>query len=96
MTIKLYGLSDCSGLLDGAFELAQRLSGMLDCHGSGELAQLNGSGGAEVSEKHAGFIVNMGGATEADVRALVAEIRRRVLLDTGVQLERELKYWDEV
>lgn len=53
-------------------------------------------GGAEVSEKHAGFIVNMGGATEADVRALVAEIRRRVLLDTGVQLERELKYWDEV
>ena len=53
-------------------------------------------GGAEVSEKHAGFIVNMGGATEADVRALVAEIQRRVLLDTGVQLERELKYWDEV
>lgn len=53
-------------------------------------------GGAEVSEKHAGFIVNMGGATEADVRALVAEIRRRVLLDTGVPLERELKYWDEV
>ena len=53
-------------------------------------------GGAEVSEKHAGFIVNMGGATEADVRALVAEIRRRVLSDTGVQLERELKYWDEV
>ena len=38
----------------------------------------------------------MGGATEADVRALVAEIQRRVLLDTGVQLERELKYWDEV
>ena len=35
VTIKLYGLSDCSGLLDGAFELAQRLSGMLDCHGSG-------------------------------------------------------------
>ena len=34
--------------------------------------------------------------TEADVRALVAEIRRRVLSDTGVQLERELKYWDEV
>ena len=53
-------------------------------------------GGAQVSEKHAGFIVNMGGATEADVRALVAEIQRRVLLDTGVQLERELKYWDEV
>lgn len=51
VTIKLYGLSDCSGLLDGAFELAQRLSGMLDCHGSGELARLNGSGGAKVSDE---------------------------------------------
>ena len=48
-------------------------------------------GGAEVSEKHAGFIVNMGGATEADVRAVVAEIQRRVKAQTGVELEPEVR-----
>ena len=48
-------------------------------------------GGAAVSEKHAGFIVNRGGATCADVTALIAEIQRRVLEETGVSLETEVR-----
>ncbi len=49
-------------------------------------------GDAEVSQKHAGFIVNRGGATAADVRALVELIRERVLHDTGVELECEIRF----
>lgn len=49
-------------------------------------------GGAEVSQKHAGFIVNRGGATAADVRALVEEIRARVLAACGVELECEIRF----
>ena len=48
-------------------------------------------GGAQVSEKHAGFIINRGGATCADVTALIAEIQRRVLEETGVTLEPEVR-----
>jgi UDP-N-acetylmuramate dehydrogenase len=46
-------------------------------------------GGAEVSAKHAGFIVNAGGATAADIRALMDEVRARVKAATGVELELE-------
>ena len=49
-------------------------------------------GGAEVSEKHAGFIVNRGGATAADVKALVSLIEARIYELYGVALERELIY----
>lgn len=48
-------------------------------------------GGAQVSEKHAGFVVNRGGATCADVLELVEQVRRRVLDQTGVELEMEVK-----
>lgn len=48
-------------------------------------------GGAEVSEKHAGFLVNRGGATEADVRALAAYVRETVLRETGYLLESEVR-----
>ena len=51
-------------------------------------------GGAEVSEKHAGFIVNRGGATSSDVKALVELIRERVLKDHGVLLECEIRFLD--
>ena len=51
-------------------------------------------GGAEVSVKHAGFIVNRGGATASDVRALVELIRERVLSQTGVRLECEIQFID--
>ena len=48
-------------------------------------------GGAQVSEKHAGFVINRGGATCADVLALVEQVRGRVLAQTGVELEMEVK-----
>ena len=48
-------------------------------------------GGAQVSEKHAGFIVNTGGATEHDVSALIRLVQETVLEQTGVLLECEVK-----
>lgn len=48
-------------------------------------------GGAMVSEKHAGFIVNAGGATCADILALIEEVKNRVYAQTGVELELEVK-----
>ncbi len=48
-------------------------------------------GGACVSEKHAGFIVNRGGATCADVERLIEFIQETVLRKTGVQLEPEIR-----
>ena len=48
-------------------------------------------GGAQVSEKHAGFVINRGGATCADVLALMEQVRRRVLEATGVTLEPEVR-----
>ncbi|MCL2856310.1 MAG: UDP-N-acetylmuramate dehydrogenase [Oscillospiraceae bacterium] len=47
-------------------------------------------GGAAVSEKHAGFIVNLGGATCKDVIQLIEQVQRRVKEDTGYKLEREV------
>ncbi len=52
-------------------------------------------GGAQVSEKHSGFIVNNGGATARDVKELVEYVRRTVLEKTGVTLECEIKFWPE-
>jgi len=48
-------------------------------------------GKAQVSSKHAGFIVNTGGATCADVLELMRRVRKRVLERTGVELEPEIK-----
>jgi len=48
-------------------------------------------GGAQVSEKHAGFVINKGGATCADVLALIEKIQNTVLAETGVYLEPEIK-----
>ena len=48
-------------------------------------------GGAQVSEKHAGFIINKGGATGDDVIALIRHVQEAVLKDTGVFLETEVK-----
>ena len=49
-------------------------------------------GGAQVSEKHAGFIVNRGGATARDVRALVSHVQECVRREFGVELEREIRF----
>ena len=49
-------------------------------------------GGAQVSEKHAGFIINKGGATCQDIVELMARVRERVFRETGVTLEPEVRY----
>lgn len=49
-------------------------------------------GGAEVSKKHAGFVVNVGDATAADVLNLIHAVRQKVLKDTGVLLEPEIRF----
>ena len=49
-------------------------------------------GGAEVSEKHAGFIVNRGDATASDVISLIDHIKSTVMENYGVELDCEVKY----
>ena len=49
-------------------------------------------GGAQVSEKHAGFVINRGGATARDVLELIEHIKVTVFRDFGVMLECEIKY----
>ena len=60
-----------------------------------EQAGLKGfrTGGAAVSEKHAGFIVNRGGATAADVLRLIEIVQKRVLETSGILLEPEIRLW---
>ena len=53
-------------------------------------------GGAAVSEKHAGFIVNAGGATEADVRRLIERVKRKVSDAFGVELVPEIEFLSEL
>ncbi|MGQ0580439.1 MAG: UDP-N-acetylmuramate dehydrogenase [Reyranella sp.] len=48
-------------------------------------------GEAQVSEKHCNFLINLGAATAADIEALGEEVRRRVLVHSGVQLAWEIK-----
>lgn len=48
-------------------------------------------GGACVSEKHAGFVVNKGGATSADVEKLLCDVRAKVHQTFGVELEPEIR-----
>ncbi len=48
-------------------------------------------GGAQVSEKHANFLINTGDASSADIEGLGEEVRRRVAEKTGVSLEWEIK-----
>jgi UDP-N-acetylmuramate dehydrogenase len=48
-------------------------------------------GGAQISEKHANFIVNLGGASADDVLALMAEMRNRVFERFGIELEPEVR-----
>lgn len=48
-------------------------------------------GGAQVSEKHAGFVINKGGATSTDVITLISDVQRIVKEKHGVTLETEVK-----
>lgn len=51
-------------------------------------------GGAQVSEKHAGFIINKGDATGKDVRSLIGYVKASVYEKFGVELEPEYVIWD--
>ncbi len=53
-------------------------------------------GDAQVSEKHAGFVINRGKATCKDILALSDEVSRRVFEQFGVRLEREVRFVGEV
>lgn len=48
-------------------------------------------GGAQVSEKHTNFLINMGEATSADIEALGEEVRKRVKAQSGISLEWEIQ-----
>jgi UDP-N-acetylmuramate dehydrogenase len=50
-------------------------------------------GGARVSDRHANFFVNEGGATAADMLGLISEVRERVRRASGVSLEEEVIVW---
>lgn len=53
-------------------------------------------GGAQVSELHTNFLLNTGGATAADLEGLGEEVRARVLAQSGIRLEWEIKRIGEV
>ena len=52
-------------------------------------------GGAQVSEKHAGFIINRGGATERDVITLIDQIRERIHTLHGIWIEPEIRCFSD-
>ena len=65
-------------------------------HYTGKLIQDAGMkgysvGGAQVSEKHAGFVINKGGATSSDVKELVSRVKKAVLQSSGVSIECEIR-----
>lgn len=49
-------------------------------------------GGAQVSEKHAGFIINRGDATASDVKRVIEAVSERVFLETSIRLEPEVEF----
>lgn len=51
-------------------------------------------GGAQVSEKHAGFVINKGNATTGDILKLIKHIQKTVYENKGVMLETEVKYFE--
>ena len=51
-------------------------------------------GGAAVSEKHAGFAVNLGGATAKDVLILLQQVSDKVWENSGIRLEPEIRLWE--
>ena len=67
-------------------------------HFAGKLIQDAGMqgyavGGAQVSTKHAGFVVNRGGATATDIMRVIDDVRTAVLGQFGIELEPEVRRW---
>lgn len=63
---------------------------------AGRLIEVSGlkgytCGGAQVSEKHSGFVINKGGATCADVLGVVSAVKEKVYADSGIMLECEIR-----
>ncbi len=52
-------------------------------------------GGAQVSEKHAGFVINRGGATAADILSLCEQVQDKIFKEFGVRLEPEVRFVGE-
>ena len=50
-------------------------------------------GGAAISTKHAGFAVNVGGATAEDVKNLLKQVSDIVFERSGIRLEPEVRIW---
>ena len=50
-------------------------------------------GDAAISEKHAGFAVNLGEATAADVQELLRQVSDRVFENSGIRIEPEVRLW---
>lgn len=50
-------------------------------------------GGAAISTKHAGFAVNLGGATAEDVKNLLQEVSDKVFENSGIRIEPEIRIW---
>jgi UDP-N-acetylmuramate dehydrogenase len=50
-------------------------------------------GGAAISTKHAGFAVNVGGATAGDVKNLLKQVSDIVFARSGIRLEPEVRIW---
>ena len=48
-------------------------------------------GGAQVSEKHTNFLINVDGATSAEIEGLGEEVKRRVYQQSGIMLEWEIQ-----
>ncbi len=59
-----------------------------------EQAGLKGQslGGAQVSEIHGNFVINAGGASAGEIRALIAQVEAQVRAQTGIELEREARF----
>jgi len=51
-------------------------------------------GGAQVSEKHAGFVINTGNATAEDIKSLIAVIKERIYEKFGVNIQEEVRIID--
>jgi UDP-N-acetylmuramate dehydrogenase len=52
-------------------------------------------GGAGVSDKHCGFVINRGSATSAEIRAVIEAVQKRVYENSGIRLEREVIFLGE-
>lgn len=69
-------------------------------HSAGQLIEQAGLKGLridqmEVSAKHANFMINLGGATTAQITSLISHVRERVLASAGIRLETEVNVLDE-